>query len=126
MQTILHYLQLAYGDGIFRKFDFGSDLNLLKYGQVVPPVYNLSKITARTKLYAGEGDMISTISDVRNLHKTLPNSELFVIQDPDWNHADFVYHDKVSENVLDPLINELLSDSYFRFYLIIYCSKSSR
>ena len=99
---------IAYGDGIFRKFDFGPDLNLVKYGQVAPPMYNISKITAHTNLFAGQGDVISTITDVRNLHNKLPNSELIVIQDRTWNHADFLYHDKVNENVLDPLMNKLL------------------
>ena len=67
VRTILHYIQLIYGDGSFRKYDHGPELNLLKYGSEIPPNYELSSITAPTKIYAGLGDTYAHINDVQKV-----------------------------------------------------------
>ena len=68
VRTILHYIQLVYGDGQFRKFDYGSsELNQVKYGSDVPPKYDLSLVKAPTKLYAGLGDTYAHIRDIQKV-----------------------------------------------------------
>ena len=69
VKTILHYIQLIYGDGKFRKFDHGTEVNLLKYGSEIPPTYDLQNITAPTKIYAGLGDNYAHIKDVQKVKK---------------------------------------------------------
>ena len=67
VKTILHYTQLVYGDGQFRKFDYGSEINLQKYGSDIPPEYDLSLVKAPTKLYAGLGDTYAHIRDIQKV-----------------------------------------------------------
>ena len=110
VKTILHYIQLAYGSSgpKFQKFKYENpEKNLQKYGRDQPPIYNLTKITAKTQLFAGFSDSISTLKDVLHLHTSLPNSKLVVVKDPEWNHVDFSYSPKVKEMIFDPIIRDL-------------------
>ena len=109
VQTILHYFQLSYGSGTkFQKFNYGSPaINVQKYGQIQPPAYNLSRISAQTELFAGFSDTICVLQDVQKLVQILPNAKLRVIKDPEWNHYDFAYSSKVNEMVFDPLSRDM-------------------
>lgn len=109
VKTLLHYIQLSYGSGTkFQNFDYGSpEINVQKYGQIQPPSYNLSRISAQTELFAGFSDTISALQDVQTLVEILPKAKLHVVKDPEWNHYDFAYSTKVNEMVFDPIIRHM-------------------
>ena len=109
VKTLLHYIQLSYGSGTkFQKFDYGNpEINVQKYGQIQPPSYNLSRISAQTELFAGFSDTISALKDVHTLVEILPKAKLHVVKDPEWNHYDFAYSTNVNEMVFDPLIHDM-------------------
>ena len=44
----------------FLDFDHGAVKNFRRYGQVFPPAFNLSQVTAPVYLFWGPGDLIAT------------------------------------------------------------------
>lgn len=87
---IIHYVQLTRSNS-FQKYDFGKHLNQKIYGSNYPPKYNLYKISAPVALHYGSNDYLADTIDVYKLARELPNIiNLHNIQDPDFNHADFL------------------------------------
>ena len=63
-RTLIHYGQII-AKGKFQRFDFGKSENLKKYGQEVPPEYDLSKIKVPTALFTGDIDTLADQKDVK-------------------------------------------------------------
>ena len=55
VQNLAHFAQLI-NSKHFQKFDFGAIENMVKYGQITPPKYDLSRITAPVSIYVGPND----------------------------------------------------------------------
>lgn len=86
-----HLLQNSQS-GKFRKFDYGLLGNLKEYHALVPPSYNLSKITAPVALYYGRGDNLVSPNDVTVLSTHLSSLVLLSeVVDPNWSHLDFLW-----------------------------------
>ncbi len=69
--------------GEFSKFDYGAEINLLKYGQSQPPKYDLSKLKdfkVKKYMFRGTRDALITKEDFDKLIETLPkeSTETFV------------------------------------------------
>lgn len=78
--------------GLFRRFDFGSTENLAVYGQMLPPSYNLQRVTVPTHLYWGFNDWLVVPTDTALLNTGLPNVRLlYQVPNAFWNHLDFVW-----------------------------------
>lgn len=73
VQAIDHYEQL-YLSGKFQDYNYGSAGNLEKYGQEVPPEFNLSSAAnIPTALFIGSKDELGDPRDVATLQSQLPN-----------------------------------------------------
>lgn len=76
----------------FRRFDFGREGNIRKYGQETPPDYNTDNITNPYLAFiSAKADTIINFEDVQRLKKTL-KVKLFddhVVDNPRWNHIDY-------------------------------------
>ena len=106
MKTYKHFLQLL--DGKFTKFDYGDETNMKLYGSFDPPEYNLNNVKVPTKIFVGEGDMISTINNAQKLSTALPNSMGYhVVDRPRWNHIDFTFSMDSRRLVFDYIIADL-------------------
>jgi lysosomal acid lipase/cholesteryl ester hydrolase len=55
--SVVHYAQGVTSTS-FMKYDYGPEKNLEVYGQISPPEYDLSKITAPVALYWAENDWL--------------------------------------------------------------------
>lgn len=86
--------------------DWGPRRNKKKYGQAIPPSYNLRNVQVPTFIYYSRGDAISNFIDVKKLIKRLPNviSAQF-IDDDQWNHGGFLLANTVREEINDKVIN---------------------
>ncbi len=87
---------IHFGQGIragqFRKYDFGTTLNILRYGRFTPPNYNLGNVRAPVSLYYSLNDLLSEPVDVATLWHGLGNPVHKVqINDPRFNHFDYVW-----------------------------------
>lgn len=76
---------------MFRQYDYGPEGNMIQYGQLLPPEYNLDLITAPFYLFYSQNDIVNSEQDVEYLFKQLKNAKKFLIQDPDFNHIDFLF-----------------------------------
>jgi len=69
--VLAHFLQLA-ASGRFRKFDYGKEDNIIRYGQEFPPDYPLHKINLRRiSIFYSLNDAIAEYRDVQRIKKHL-------------------------------------------------------
>lgn len=73
-------------------FDFGLTKNLIKYGSLSPPDYNLKAVTAPVFLHYSDNDWLAAVKDVDELASKLGNVVgKFRVPDPKFNHLDYTY-----------------------------------
>ncbi|ODM89842.1 Lipase 3 [Orchesella cincta] len=92
LRLLIHGMQ-NYKNCSFRKYDYGSERNLLKYGSTQPPHYNMEKVAAPTYLFYGENDNMVTSADVARLRDSLPPKFMRGYHGVEWtafNHVDFL------------------------------------
>lgn len=87
---------IHYGQSIrssrFRQFDHGAISNMLTYGRLTPPAYNLGNVRAPVALHYSLNDWLAEPVDVQRLFRELGNVVGgFVTADPRFNHFDFLW-----------------------------------
>lgn len=103
---MIHHAQTVRSQ-IFRQYDFGPTQNMIRYGSLTPPNYNLNNVQAPTLLYHSTNDWLATPEDVLLLASQLPNvRKRYLVPMHEFNHMDFVW----AINVRSLLYNELLAD----------------
>ncbi|XP_068633502.1 lipase 1-like [Battus philenor] len=109
VQNLYHFAQLSFRRQ-FARFDYGPVINLYKYGNPVPPTYDLNNVTMKVALFVGANDKLSTIEDVGVLKDALPNVVRNLIMPREkMNHADFIWGLHMHE-YLFPYLFEVLDD----------------
>ena len=58
-------------DKVFQKFDYGLIKNLIKYGSVNPPAFDVASWNIDTILVGGTKDEFATVEDVTNLRSVV-------------------------------------------------------
>lgn len=103
IRQMLHYVQNAQS-GKFNMYDYGLE-NLVKYGQLSPPEYNLTAVTAPVYLHYANNDWFSAVTDVERLSTVLPNVRgMFFMPWMEWNHFDYMYAIGVKRYCYDNVI----------------------
>lgn len=109
VKQFTHYLQLI-NSGKFRQFDYGFVQNLLTYGSLSPPDYDLSKVSTPVYLHHGSNDWVIVPKDVEILAPKLGNlTEVRLVNYTDFNHLDFIFAkdaDKLLYNYIIQKIRE--------------------
>lgn len=91
MRNLLHYGQLTKSKR-FQKFDWGPKKNWKVYGKLLPPKYNLRKVTTPVAIYWGDGDVLVTPRDVARLARSLPHVVLkYKVPVHGFTHFDTVW-----------------------------------
>ncbi|XP_018343145.1 PREDICTED: LOW QUALITY PROTEIN: lipase 3-like, partial [Trachymyrmex septentrionalis] len=72
LQTIHHFYQNIITEK-FQAYDNGYFDNYKKYGQMMPIMYDLKKVTAPLALYYSVNDLLAPKSNVLEIYKQLPN-----------------------------------------------------
>lgn len=103
----IHYGQLA-NSRRFCRFDYGREKNLEKYGQKLPPDYDLEAVTSPIILFYSGMDWFSDRRDVELLKKRLPKvvGAYYVKQ---FTHVDFMYADEAATLVYSNIVNQIKS-----------------
>nr|XP_029711294.1 lipase 1-like [Aedes albopictus] len=103
-----HYGQV-FGDGIFRRYDYGDDQkNLEMYGSTQVPRYNLSEVTAPVRIYYGYNDNVIAYRNVEKLERDLPNVvSSYLVPDERFTHADFILASQVKELLYDEIVRNV-------------------
>ncbi|XP_037953470.1 lipase 3-like [Teleopsis dalmanni] len=101
----IHYIQESVSNH-FRQFDHGPKKNLKRYGQEVPPDYNLQNIVVDMYIYYGLADTSANAKDIQRLPEHLSNIKHFYeVPNPTWGHLDFIFANQVKEEMNDKIIN---------------------
>ncbi|XP_073820519.1 lipase 3-like [Musca autumnalis] len=100
----IHYIQEYISDE-FRQFDHGTKKNLKIYGQELPPNYPLENISAEMYIYYSLADASADYRDVERLPPYLSNlKNMHLVEDPTWDHIDFIFALKVKSTINDKVI----------------------
>eukprot|EP00475_Leptophrys_vorax_P009321 TRINITY_DN1617_c0_g1_i4.p1 TRINITY_DN1617_c0_g1~~TRINITY_DN1617_c0_g1_i4.p1 ORF type:complete len:402 (+),score=81.24 TRINITY_DN1617_c0_g1_i4:1184-2389(+) len=93
----------------FGMYDYGSDGNMLKYGQASPPDYDLTKIKTPTATFVGGYDVLADPMDAEKLEAILSNNGALVLahKEESYDHADFIVGIDAHERVY-PIVLQLL------------------
>ncbi|KAF8043144.1 hypothetical protein BT93_A1480 [Corymbia citriodora subsp. variegata] len=107
-KNLIHLAQMV-RDGKISMYDYGDEAqNMEHYGQVTPPLYNMSSIPNDLPLFLsyGRADALSDVRDVKLLLENLKDHDgdkLVTQYREDYAHADFVMGGTAREVVYDPL-----------------------
>ncbi|KAJ3658409.1 hypothetical protein Zmor_010147 [Zophobas morio] len=104
VRQMMHYAQ-EINSGEFRQYDFGLD-NLIEYGQLTPPNYELENIQAPIYLYFSRNDWLSAEEDVLKFCTGIGSAckEMILVADGEFNHLDYLYGIRTPELVYKPMI----------------------
>ncbi|XP_063239529.1 lipase 3-like isoform X1 [Bacillus rossius redtenbacheri] len=104
---LIHYSQGMWS-GKFRRYSYGTVKNLLTYGSLNAPDYDLSKITAPVYLHWSSNDWMAAVKDVKELESKLPNvKESRQVPDPKFNHLDFMWAIDVKPLLFDAILAQM-------------------
>ncbi|XP_008186492.2 lipase 3-like [Acyrthosiphon pisum] len=98
-----HFAQIKLKDA-FGRYDYGPVTNMEKYNSTEPPKYDLTSIQVPITLMYGKNDLVADIQDVMKLKSQLPRLiDAVMIDNPYFNHLDFMWSTEVNERVNDPI-----------------------
>ncbi|CAD0195040.1 unnamed protein product [Chrysodeixis includens] len=100
----------------FREYDHGAIKNLLTYGTMSPPEYDLSKVTMPWLFAGSHNDYVANVTDIRILMTKLSNSSLCVLSDTTFGHLDFIFGKDIPNYVTPILLSYLDTDQGHHFY----------
>lgn len=94
----------------FRKFDFGKKKNMEKYGQKIPPMYDLDLVKERIRLFSGSGDRLAPDLDGQVDKKLLRNADVELEVMKKWGHMTFilgkgntVFYNRIADDLVKSL-----------------------
>ncbi|KAL8234696.1 hypothetical protein R6Q59_020796 [Mikania micrantha] len=105
LKNLKHLFQMI-RKGTFAKYDYGTLKNLLQYGKLKPPTFDLSQIPESLPIWMAYGGN-DALGDVIDVHHTLselrskPNA-LFL---EDYGHVDFLLSTRAYEDLYDNMIS---------------------
>ena len=101
VQNILHYGQMIISRR-FQAYDFGSEKNFAKYGQLTPREYKVN-LTTPVYAYSGGQDWLADPSDVKWLISEIPHLLRHKVI-PRYNHLDFIWGEDANRVVYKQIV----------------------
>ncbi|XP_018305084.1 gastric triacylglycerol lipase-like isoform X1 [Mycetomoellerius zeteki] len=109
VRTFEHFIQNMITKE-FQTYDYGYAGNYKHYGQILPLIYDLKKVTAPLAIFYGVNDMVALKPNILETYRHLPNVILLEeIQYKLFSHLDFLWAIDVKTLLYDRLI-ELLQE----------------
>jgi lysosomal acid lipase/cholesteryl ester hydrolase len=104
VQNLVHYAQVI-NTGRFQKYSYGLLGNLANYGTIIPPEYDVSKITTPVALFWGQNDIFADPRDVAILAKKLRSLKSnYKVPFDLFTHLDFQWAVQAKSLVYDKLL----------------------
>ncbi|KAM9284729.1 LOW QUALITY PROTEIN: lipase member M-like [Morus bassanus] len=89
VQNIIHWSQEAHS-GKFQAYDGSSKMNIEKYQQATPPLYNVEEMPVPTAVWTGVQDLLANPNDVAILLSQIKRL-IYHKRIPEWAHLDFIW-----------------------------------
>ncbi|XGW14683.1 hypothetical protein V3C99_000731 [Haemonchus contortus] len=104
--NILHWVQMI-NTGTVTKLDYGQGTNIVTYGQINPPSYNLRNIpNVPVYIFSGGNDWIATEYDIRTYLIPLLGSRIQMhTYLPEYSHFDFTWGLNAADDVYKPIMS---------------------
>jgi lysosomal acid lipase/cholesteryl ester hydrolase len=110
IMNINHWIQM-YGTGKFGNFDFGRNGNMEKYGQELPPEYNMSEFKnyqIKSLVILSDSDPFSKEKDLSHILDHHKNTEFISIKRlQKYNHLDYLWSDHAKEDIYNDILEFL-------------------
>ncbi|CAG4983865.1 unnamed protein product [Colias eurytheme] len=106
LKQYAHYGQNI-NDKVFRRWYYSPVTNLLKYGSLTPPKYDLKKITVDITMHYTVSDELLDERDVLEMVKDLPKANARKVAREDFSHVDFVVATDARQLVTEYIIEDL-------------------
>ncbi|KAJ8735322.1 hypothetical protein PYW07_006942 [Mythimna separata] len=106
LKQIAHYGQNI-RDKLFRRYNYGSEGNIAKYGTAVPPPYDLSLITTFVTMHYTLSDDLLDEKDVLAMTADIPKAIARQVPRPDFTHGDFVAAADAKDLVTDYIVEAI-------------------
>lgn len=105
VKNLKHLFQMI-RKGTFARYDYGTLKNLVQYGQLKPPAFDLSKIPKSLPMWMAHGgnDALGDVIDVQHTLKEL-KSKPNVLFLEDYGHIDFLLSTRGYQDLYDNMIN---------------------
>jgi lysosomal acid lipase/cholesteryl ester hydrolase len=105
-KTVTHFAQEIHENGNFQQFDYGEEENLKRYGQKLPPLYDVDNIRVPVALFYATNDWLAGPLDVKSLYNKLERISigLFKVPFDNFNHVDFLWGNDAPEIVYKKVI----------------------
>ncbi|XP_011310501.1 lipase 1 [Fopius arisanus] len=104
-KTVNHYLQI-FESKQFQEYDHGPTKNLQLYYSVLPPAYDLTKITLPIFFFYGLNDVAAPPEDVTAFYALLPNGKgISAVNYTQFSHLDFLWAKDAKPLVYDQTIS---------------------
>ncbi|XP_027106025.2 triacylglycerol lipase 1-like [Coffea arabica] len=113
----LNHLFQMIREGTFRMYDYGILKNLIRYGRLQPPAFDVSSIPNSLPLWMAYGgnDSLADVTDVQHTLKEL-KSQPEVLFLEEYGHIDFLLSVRSKEDLYDDMIRFLKSFRKFGSY----------
>lgn len=112
LKAIKHFLQLI-AQKRFGMYDYGPQINMIKYKQAYPPAYDLGRIRSdRIILVRGLNDFLSTPEDQTTLLNQIGTKPYRDIVIPQYNHFDFIDGSDLIKLVNAPALDAIFQLMY--------------
>lgn len=115
--VIIIFLLPVIRHNTFEMYDYGIWRNLLLYGKINPPSFELTKIPKTLPLWMAYGgkDALADITDFRHTLQELPcKSQVLYLED--YGHLDFLLSVRAKEDLYDDMIKFFRSHRKFSSY----------
>ncbi|KPJ07150.1 Lipase 3 [Papilio machaon] len=108
VRQFAHYGQSIAGKE-FRRYDHGLLRNMIVYGNMRPPKYNLGNVKIPTFLHYSYNDPLSQVKDVYRLHEELGHGIKMLLPLPTFSHLDYMWGIDAKTVLYDRVINLMKS-----------------
>lgn len=111
-RNVNHWIQF-YSTKEFNYFDFGPEMNMIKYNQANPPKYDLTKFknyTIPSLMTISDSDPFSKEDDCNHLFEHIQPSVVKIKKLKSYNHLDYLWSSHAKEDIYYDILNFLQSN----------------